>query len=237
MFAPKPSAPGVYSSGRNPVKATGVPLANRNWLLPAAAGLLVVGVLAGVAMAAFGLSSGGATTPAADRGPLPGSVAEVPVPVASTQPTEPPSAAPTAPATPTKPALQQIPPVGTLHTASSQCLDVEKKDDGARARQRDCNGSPQQRWQFAPLGNDQYMLVNQGTGKCLDVNEASKDDGATILQWACNNGGNQRWLIRRLGDAFTLVSINSGKCATVDNDRLKQQACGNDQSQRWAITA
>jgi hypothetical protein len=202
--------------------------------------VLAAGLLAGVVMAAFGLSSGGsAATPKGASSPLPGELNE-PQQQAPAVPTDTPGATPTAvpTATASATATQVIPPVGTLHTASSQCLEVAKNDQGTRPRQAACAGSPQQRWLLTPLTADTYLIVNQASGNCLDVNDASKDDGAKIQVWGCHKGANQQWKVLWQDNTFALVSVNSGKCAAIEGDgKPKQHDCKSDNSQRWTVEA
>jgi hypothetical protein len=246
LYAAPPDAPTLYGIPPAAPPRTSqiyggpagrVPLAQRHWLLPGALAVLVTGLLAGVVMAAFGLSSGGSS--AARRGapaPLPGELDNPPPATASAAPTDQatdqPSATPTASA-----ASQAIPSVGTLHTASGQCLTVSDADAGTRPKQDDCDGSAQQRWQFTALAADTYLIVNQASGKCLDVNDASKDDGAKIQQWDCHQGPNQQWKVQWQGSSFALVSVNSGRCVAIDDDKTRQRDCDNGSDQRWTVQA
>jgi hypothetical protein len=242
MYTAPPDAPTRY--GIPPTRtsqiyggpAGPVPLAQRRWLLPAALAVLVAGLLAGGIMAAFGLTSGGGShTPRRAAAPLPGELDNPTAPATTAptgQPTGQPSADPTASA-----ASQVIPPVGTLHTASGQCLTVSDKDAGTRPKQDDCDGSAKQRWQLTALATDTYLIVNQASGKCLDVNDESKDDGAKIQQWDCHQSANQQWKVVWQGGSFSLVSVNSGRCAAIEDDKTRQRACDGGADQRWTVEA
>jgi hypothetical protein len=183
-------------------------------------------------VAVLGLPSGGGATAApghAGDTPLPGLVTG-----ASPLPEQPESSV-----TPSESAdasgRQVLPPVGALQTASSQCLDIEKTDNGAWAMAADCGGSDQQRWQLTRTSNDQYLVVNLATGECLDAEKASRDDGARILQWTCHDGNNQHWLVRGDPNTFALINVNSGMCATVEGDgKVRQHPCRAHASQRWS---
>jgi hypothetical protein len=212
-----------------------VPLAEKRWLLPAATGVLVAGLLAGGVMATFALSSGDTeTTPSAAR----------PRPAAITDPSQPPAQTPTADPTPTPTAAPTTPPrrivpsAGALRTTSSQCLTVDGNDDGGRTHAAPCDGSAPQRWLLSPVSADTYLIAGTASGKCLDVADISKDDGAGIHQWTCHMGPNQQWKVVWHGDAFALVSVNSGKCAAIEGDGgTKQRDCRDDAGQRWTVQA
>jgi hypothetical protein len=251
LYAAPPDAPTLYGIPPTAPPRTSqvyggpagpVPLAQRRWLLPGALAVLVAGLLAGVVMAAFGLSSGSSAARRGAPAPLPGELDNPPPPTASAAPTDQatdqPSATPTANATPTASAgSQAIPSVGTLHTASGQCLTVSDANAGTRPKQDDCDGSAQQRWQFTALAADTYLIVNQASGKCLDVNDASKDDGAKIQQWDCHQGPNQQWKVQWQDGSFALVSVNSGRCVAIEDDKTKQRDCDNGGDQRWTVQA
>jgi hypothetical protein len=214
------------------VSASEVRLAQRRWLLPGALGVLVVGVLAGTALAALGLpfSSGATAAPARPaQSPLPGQVTGP-----SSLPERSAAPGPSADA----PGVPVMPPVGTLYAAASQCLDVDNPGNGAWALAADCAGPDQQRWQLARGTSDQYVITNAATGKCLAVENASRDDGARVVQADCRDGAEQRWLVRWQTDTFKLANVNSGMCAAVESaGRLRQRACGADDSQRWSVRA
>nr|WP_240508258.1 RICIN domain-containing protein [Streptomyces ossamyceticus] len=75
---------------------------------------------------------------------------------------------------------------------------------------------------FKPVAGkaDTYTVVNQHSGKCLDVNGASTTDGAAVIQYTCNGAANQQFQLRpvtALGNAddYQLVAVHSGKCVDV----------------------
>jgi hypothetical protein len=115
---------------------------------------------------------------------------------------------------------------------------VSNGDAGTQPKQADCDGSGQQRWRFTPLAPDTYLIVNQASGKCLDVNGASEDDDAKIQQWDCHQGTNQQWKVVWQDSAFLLVSVGSGKCAAIeDDDKPAQRDCSGGSGQRWTVEA
>jgi len=59
-------------------------------------------------------------------------------------------------------------------------------------------------------------LVNQNSGKCLDVEDRSIRDGAKVQQWSCSGGGNQRWdVFERDRGYYSIISQGSGKALEV----------------------
>ena len=55
------------------------------------------------------------------------------------------------------------------------------------------NGSNNQLWKFYKNSDNYYEIVNVGTGKRLDVNNAGTADGTNIQVWTDNDSSAQRW--------------------------------------------
>ena len=55
------------------------------------------------------------------------------------------------------------------------------------------NGSNNQLWKFYKNSDNYYEIVNVGTGKRLDVNDAGTADGTNIQVWTDNDSSAQRW--------------------------------------------
>lgn len=58
----------------------------------------------------------------------------------------------------------------------------------------ECNGFPQQHWEFHYDGGHQIFSVDVG---CLDVDDASAEDGAAVIAWECDDRSavpaSQKW--------------------------------------------
>jgi hypothetical protein len=140
--------------------------------------------------------------------------------------------------------------------ASGKCLDVYggSKVDGANVQQWSCHDGDNQRWIFKPQGYDGndpvYLIINVGSGKCLDVEGASLKDGANIIQYSCHSGKNQLWKVKPIGGegerklsllGYQIISVKSGKCLDVSGSSLKdganvlQWTPHNGDNQRWLL--
>jgi hypothetical protein len=76
--------------------------------------------------------------------------------------------------------------ITNLH--SNRCIGPENGTPNALIRQRGCNRSSTQLWEFVPTGSE-YLLVNRGTGYCLDLQANSEDEvvwGTLAQQFWCN---------------------------------------------------
>jgi hypothetical protein len=94
---------------------------------------------------------------------------------------------------------------------------------------------------FPVIGNgsgalqSQFMIVNQNSGKCLDLIGGDGGNGARINQWTCDTGSaNQRWAIvpTENRDHFRLISYVTGKSACIAADSLDTGAQLHD----WRYT-
>jgi hypothetical protein len=80
-----------------------------------------------------------------------------------------------------------------VNQLSGKCLDVADAStaDGAAVQQSDCTGGTNQQFTFRKViysgsGPQDYQLVAQHSGRCVDVNGESTTPGARIIQWPCN---------------------------------------------------
>ncbi|WP_295360806.1 RICIN domain-containing protein [uncultured Pseudoramibacter sp.] len=72
--------------------------------------------------------------------------------------------------------------------------------------------SQDQYWEFIPIGDGQYKIINKGTQKALDVSGASDKNGANIQIYSDNGSDAQKWTLNLESDgSYTL-----------------QPACSND---------
>jgi hypothetical protein len=94
--------------------------------------------------------------------------------------------------------------------------------------------------QYAPY----FMLVNQNSGKCLDLSGGNMANGAVTNQWSYDyNGANERWTLipTENNDHFKIVSWVSGKAVSVSGDSTANSAqlvawdYNNDSSQQWDL--
>lgn len=89
----------------------------------------------------------------------------------------------------------------TIRSVSSRkCLDVPDGNpaDQVPINQFACNGGANQQWRFIPVNEFGQMtnffeIVNQATGKCIDVPDASRQSAQPIQQFTPNGGSNQMW--------------------------------------------
>lgn len=131
---------------------------------------------------------------------------------------------------------------------SGRCIDMRAQDgtgNGVLAQQWDCTGHAEQ--QFTKLrlnGDDDFLLQNQRSGRCLRASGGATYSGALIEQWDCNIGDpSQHWQAFDPGGNSTgakwLINRNSGKCVedsawdTRNGILLTQNDCVMGWKQYW----
>jgi len=98
-------------------------------------------------------------------------------------------------------------------------LDINEglTDDGVPVIQYACNSGANQMFTLKSLGNMNYAIVSNASGKCVDVNGALTTNGTPVIQWTCTAGSpNQTWkyIDNNDGFSFKLRDMNSQKCLT-----------------------
>ncbi|NEA20535.1 RICIN domain-containing protein [Streptomyces halstedii] len=121
----------------------------------------------------------------------------------------------------------------TVHGASTA--------KGAAVDQYTCVGAANQRWKL--LYTSQYglaYLINEKSGKCLDVQGGGKSNGTKIIQWDCNSRKNQIFHARNLTGYMALKPYHAAsKCLDVpgasrqNNTRLVLWSCNNRDNQEF----
>ncbi|WP_309114213.1 ricin-type beta-trefoil lectin domain protein [Saccharothrix sp.] len=87
----------------------------------------------------------------------------------------------------------------------------------------------------SPIANTTARLRGTGSGRCLDVDNASTAAGATVLIWDCHTAANQLWTtwaggeVRVFGDKC-LDAYNGG---TTNGTRVITWQCNGQDNQRW----
>ena len=91
----------------------------------------------------------------------------------------------------------------------------------------------------ASVGNF-YEIVNNGSGKCLDVRSQDGLDnpGARVQQYHCTGVDEQKWAPEAAADGYyLLVSRRSGMCMDVRGGSVEIQQSNGDQIQQWPCAA
>jgi alpha-galactosidase len=88
-----------------------------------------------------------------------------------------------------------------------------------------------------PIASTTSRLRGVGSGRCLDVDNASTAPGATVVIWDCHTAANQSWTtwaggeIRVFGDKC-LDAFNQG---TTPGTRVITWSCNGQNNQTWTL--
>ena len=93
----------------------------------------------------------------------------------------------------------------TPESATSSCLEVGgvSFDNQAKVNQWTYLGGAHQHWKIEDVGDGYYRLVNQHSGRVLDVDSCNEESGAKVQQYDWLGSDCQRW-------KFELVNGGSG---------------------------
>jgi len=120
---------------------------------------------------------------------------------------------------------------------SSIVLDVagSSKADGVSIDQANDAGTINQEWQFVAVGT-YYQIVNQNSGKALEVN------GAKVDQRTYTGGTNQQWQLVTVNSSYyRIINRSSGKVLEVTGSslatgaRIVQNSDTGATSQQWIL--
>ncbi len=94
------------------------------------------------------------------------------------------------------------------------------------------------------LGNVEcYKVVNENSGKVLDVTDSSMNDGARIIQKSDNGGDSQKWYFADIGSGYKrIINVKSGKTLDVsdeskeDGGAVIQWKNTGGNNQQWSLS-
>jgi O-glycosyl hydrolase len=88
-------------------------------------------------------------------------------------------------------------------------------------------------------GGSSGVLRGVGSGRCLDVPNASQSDGTSVQIWDCNGGTNQQWTLTSSNE----LTVYGSKCldvpghATAAGTRVQIWTCNGGANQHWQVNA
>jgi pectate lyase len=94
-----------------------------------------------------------------------------------------------------------------------------------------------------PTSGNIYNIVNQGSGKYMEVAGASTSNGANVQQWASNGYKNQQYTLTDMGNGVWSIrpvhsnqSVDLYNWSTVDGGTIKQWPYWGGQAQQWKLS-
>ena len=127
----------------------------------------------------------------------------------------------------TAPANAAPSPGPIRNAAYSQCIDAPGGALNVRLQLVECSGSDTQQWVFMPTGAaNTYVIRNQASGFCIEVNNGTSTPGETIDEFTCNGQASEQWVLE--GPTFRHAGTN--QCLDTvggSGSQLMQWTCGD----------
>jgi endo-1,4-beta-xylanase len=84
---------------------------------------------------------------------------------------------------------------------------------------------------------DSGQIKGVGSGRCLDVPNASTTDGTQVQLWDCNSGTNQQWTHTASGE----LRVYGNKCldaaGTGNGAKVQIYSCWGGDNQKWRLNS
>jgi mannan endo-1,4-beta-mannosidase len=114
------------------------------------------------------------------------------------------------------------------------CLTIFSFAFSLPANAENCTG--------APVSGNYYSLVNQGSGKALDISQESRRLGGNAIQWTYKASGNQQFYLTDLGNGYwSIQAFHSGLVLDVaggsvqDGANILQWSYHGGNNQQWQL--
>jgi hypothetical protein len=133
---------------------------------------------------------------------------------------------------------------------STDCVDATASGtaNGTPVQQWSCGGSLNQQWQFTPISNGDYKVLNRNSAtqnQAWDVTggPSATAAGTKVQTWSYGGGTNQLWQpVAAANGYYTFVVRSSGLCLTVTGSStangalLEQNTCNGSPAQAFKLT-
>jgi alpha-galactosidase len=90
-----------------------------------------------------------------------------------------------------------------------------------------------------PLASQTSRLRGAGSGRCVDVDDASTASGATVLVWDCHTAANQLWTTWAGGEirVFGDKCLDAYERGTTNGTRVITWPCNGQANQKWTLAS
>ncbi|MGW0605190.1 glycoside hydrolase family 27 protein [Streptomyces sp. NPDC002640] len=90
-----------------------------------------------------------------------------------------------------------------------------------------------------PLSHQTSRLRGTGSGRCVDVDDASTASGATVLVWDCHSAANQLWTTWAGGEirVFGDKCLDAHERGTANGTRVITWPCNGQDNQKWTLAS
>ncbi|MFE5207282.1 glycoside hydrolase family 27 protein [Streptomyces sp. NPDC056600] len=90
-----------------------------------------------------------------------------------------------------------------------------------------------------PLAHQTLRLRGAGSGRCVDVDNASTASGSTVLVWDCHTAANQLWTTWAGGEirVFGDKCLDAYERGTTNGTRVITWPCNGQDNQKWTLAS
>lgn len=90
-----------------------------------------------------------------------------------------------------------------------------------------------------PLANQTSRLRGTGSGRCVDVDNASTASGSAVLVWDCHTAANQLWTTWAGGEirVFGDKCLDAYERGTTNGTRVITWPCNGQDNQKWTLAS
>ncbi|MER5475859.1 lectin [Streptomyces sp. NPDC002734] len=90
-----------------------------------------------------------------------------------------------------------------------------------------------------PLAHQTSRLRGAGSGRCVDVDNASTASGSTVLVWDCHTAANQLWTTWAGGEirVFGDKCLDAYERGTTNGTRVITWPCNGQDNQKWTLAS
>ncbi|OWP61896.1 glucan endo-1,6-beta-glucosidase [Hymenobacter amundsenii] len=151
----------------------------------------------------------------------------------------------TATATASGPAVGRTYRITSVNSGKALDMASMSTSNGGQAQQWTYGGSSNQQWKLVDSGSGYVRLVNLNSNKSLDLAQGASPtaNGTLVQQFDWNNNSSQRWLITaESGGSYRITNQASGKVLDVDGVSTQDGALvhqwdwANGNNQKWTFT-
>lgn len=120
---------------------------------------------------------------------------------------------------------------------------AENSRNGTNINSYTANGTSAQKFKVTyNKSTNAYSIINEKSGRALDVAGGSTRNGANVQVYSSNGSCAQLWRLRKSGDAYNLISVCSDKVLDIAGGSTRNGAniqiyeYNNSNAQRWIFT-
>jgi hypothetical protein len=135
--------------------------------------------------------------------------------------------------------VYRLTPKSALHL----CLASTDEQNHASVIQRHYRGGFNQQWIVEPVDDGYYRLINQASGRVLNVDDCNANNGGVVQSYDWLGSDCQKWKFELLPDGYYRVTPKHAQdqcldvqlCSSIDSKKVQQWSWVNTDCQHWKL--